>query len=45
MIKIIKESEVIKKAFRNFYSINWEKTNNKFSIPISYIKNNNYFGI
>lgn len=45
MIKIIKESEVIKKAFRNFYSINWEKTNNKFSIPISYIKNNNYFEI
>ena len=45
MIKIIKESEVIKKAFRNFYSINWENTSNKFSIPIFYIKNNNYFEI
>jgi hypothetical protein len=45
MIKIIKESEVIKKAFRNFYSINWEKTNNTFNIPISNIKNKNHFEI
>lgn len=45
IVKIIKESEVIKKAFRNFYSINWEKTSNTLSIPISIIKNKNYFDI
>ena len=43
--KIIKESEVINKAFGNFYSINWEKTSKSITIPISTIKNKNYFDI
>ena len=43
--KIIEESEVIHKAFGNFYSINWEKTSKTFNIPFSSIKNKNYFNV
>ena len=43
--KIIKESEVIHKAYGNFYSINWEKTNKTVNIPVSSINNKNYFDV
>ena len=41
--KIIKESNVINESFGNFYSINWEKTKDFLNIPISLIKDKNYF--
>ena len=45
MEKIIKESNVINKSFGDFYSINWEKNENLFEVPISLIKEKSYFTI
>ena len=45
MEKIIKESNIINKSFGDFYSINWNKNENLFEVPISLIKEKSYFTI